>query len=155
LPGSTGTAAAVAARAFVCFMKIIQKQLYFYWLPVMMLCVLIFVLSCFPSPDVGPSFPLKDKVLHMTAYGVLAALFFRACRATWPGQRSSAQLLAISVCFATLYGLSDEFHQAFVAARQADGYDLLADFMGSIIGATGYLAATHKNGLCRFSEKGR
>ena len=61
----------------------------------------------------------------------------------------------IWVAVATLYGLSDEFHQAFVAARQADGYDLLADFMGSIIGATGYLAATHKNGPCRFSKKGR
>lgn len=119
-------------------MKITQKQFFSYWLPVTAFCVVIFVLSCFPSPDVGPPFLFKDKVLHMTAYGVLAALFYRACRATWPGRLSPVQLLAISVCFATLYGLSDEIHQAFVATRQADGYDLLADFMGSVLGAVGF-----------------
>ena len=123
-------------------MKITKKQLFFYWLPVTVFCVILFIQSCFPSPDVGPLFPHKDKVLHMTAYGVLAALFYRACRVTWPGHLTPVQLLAVSVCFATLYGVSDEVHQAFVAVRQADGYDLLADFSGSILGALGYMAMT-------------
>jgi VanZ family protein len=135
-------------------MKIMHKLLFFYWLPVTALCVVIFVMSCFPSPDVGPSFPLKDKVLHLIAYGVLSALFYRACRATWPGRLSPVQVLAISVCFATLYGVSDEFHQAFVAARQADGYDVLADFVGSILGAVGYMAVTFRNGSTLFSKTG-
>jgi VanZ family protein len=65
------------------------------------------------------------------------------------------QVLAISVCFATLYGVSDEFHQAFVAARQADGYDVLADFVGSILGAVGYMAVTFRNGSTLFSKTGR
>jgi VanZ family protein len=136
-------------------MKTMQKQIFFYWLPVTAFCVFIFVMSWFPSPDVGPSFPLKDKVLHMAAYGVLAALYYRACRATWPGRRSLVQVLAISVSFATLYGVSDEFHQAFVAARQADVYDVLADFLGSILGAVGYMAVTFRNGSSHFSRTGR
>ena len=77
--------------------------------------------------------------MHMVAYGLLAVLFFRACRVTWSGKLSPAQLLVISVLFASLYGVSDEFHQSFVAARQADGYDVLADFLGSLLGAVGYL----------------
>ena len=59
------------------------------------------------------------------------------------------------MCLATLYGLGDEFHQAFVAARQADGLDVLADLMGSILGAAGYLAATRNTGLNRFLKADR
>ncbi|BBO71254.1 hypothetical protein DSCA_51840 [Desulfosarcina alkanivorans] len=132
-----------------------RKQFLFYWLPVAGFCVVIFFLSSFPSPDVGPSFALKDKVLHMTAYGMLAALFSRACRAAWPGRLSMLQLLAASVCFATLYGMSDEFHQSFVAARQADGGDVLADFLGGILGAAGYMTVTFRRSLNPFWKTGR
>jgi VanZ family protein len=75
----------------------------------------------------------------MAAYGVLAALFYRACRLTWPGLHSPLLWLSLSIIFATLYGLSDEFHQSFVNARHADPGDLVADFLGSILGAAGYL----------------
>ena len=123
-------------------MKTAQRKFFIYWLPVMVLCVAIFVQACFPSPDLGPSFPLKDKVLHMAAYGILAALFYRACRVTWPGRLSPVQLLAISACFATLYGVSDEIHQSFVATRQADMMDGVADLVGSILGALAYMGLT-------------
>lgn len=114
------------------------------WVPVAALCAAIFTQSCFPSPHLGPSFPLKDKVLHVLAYGLLAALCFRACRLTWPDWRPLRQVLFVSVLFASLYGAGDEFHQAFVAARQADGVDLLADVVGSLLGGTLWLLATRK-----------
>ena len=148
-------AAAVASCPFDSFMKTMQKQFLYYWLPVLVFCAAIFVQSSFPSPDLGPSFPMKDKVLHMTAYGLLAALVCRACRATWPGRQSTFQLLAVSACLATLYGLGDEFHQAFVVARQADGFDVLADLVGSILGAAGYVAATRNTGPNRFLKADR
>jgi hypothetical protein len=76
LAGKYGNGGSGGGTSFCLPMKIIQSNSVFYWLPVLMLCVLIFVQSSFPSPDFGPSaFPLKDKVLHMAAYGVLAALF--------------------------------------------------------------------------------
>ena len=106
-----------------------------YWLPVIFLCLVIFLQSCFPSPDMGPSFPLKDKVLHLVAYGLLAALFVRGCRRTWPGRLSGVQLLLLGIGFATLYGVSDELHQSLVAGRQAELMDVAADFAGSILGA--------------------
>lgn len=109
------------------------------WLPVILLCLAIFLQSCFSSPDMGLSFPMKDKALHLAAYGLLAALFVRACRWTWPGRLSGVQLMLLGIGFATLYGLSDEFHQSLVAARQAELMDVAADFAGSILGAAVYL----------------
>jgi VanZ family protein len=112
---------------------------WFHWLPVIALCMAIFLQSCFPSPDTGPRFPLKDKVLHMAAYGLLAALFARACRRTWPQRHTQLQLIFISVVFSSLYGLSDELHQSLVTARQAEFMDGVADFAGSLLGAVIYL----------------
>jgi len=110
-----------------------------HWLPVIALCLAIFLQSSFPSPELGPSFPLKDKLLHMAAYGLLAIFFAHACQKTWPGRLSLKQLLLVSAGFATLYGISDELHQSLVAARQAEGLDVVADFWGGIMGAVLYL----------------
>ncbi len=109
------------------------------WMPVVLLCAAIFIQSCFSVPDIGPPFPFQDKMMHMAAYGVLAVLFCRACGLTWPMRFSRPALFAISIVFATLYGVSDELHQSFVATRQADTMDLLADFVGSVSGVSGYL----------------
>ena len=125
-----------------------------YWLPVVVLCLAIFILSSFPSPDTGPEFPLKDKIQHVAAYGLLAAFFARACRMTWPDWMSPIRLLLISVCFTTLYGLSDEFHQSFVAERHADAMDAVADFVGSILGATLYLLVISRWGRHRLTKTG-
>ena len=40
--------------------------------------------------------------------------------------------------FALVFGLSDEWHQSFVPGRMADGWDLLADAAGALLGAAGY-----------------
>lgn len=121
----------------------VRNNKWYSWLLVVGLCLAIFVQSCFATPDLGATFPFKDKLLHLAAYGVLAALFYRACRLSWPGRFAPVLLMTISIIFATLYGVSDEFHQSFVNARQADGADVLADFVGSIFGAVGYLIVHH------------
>lgn len=135
-------------------MKPAVEKFLFYWLPVVALCLAIFIQSAFPSPDLGLSFPLKDKVLHMIVYGVLAALVYRASRKTWSGRLSPLQLLLASVCLSTLYGVSDEYHQFFVAARQADVADGVADFMGSILGAVAYMKVAYRRKLFGFMING-
>jgi VanZ family protein len=97
--------------------------------------LLIFVLSSIP----GRSFPqyqilTYDKVLHALVYSVLGALCFLAIRRTWPIKTS--RLIGLSVLLATAYGLSDEFHQLFVAGRSADLHDALADAIGALVGAS-------------------
>ena len=104
-----------------------------YWFPILLYCLLIFIQSSRPTPDITPHWPYVDKVLHFTAYALLGALFLRAFKTT----RIKHQLkliLALSVLFSSLYGISDEIHQSFVPYRTADAIDALADIIGSIIG---------------------
>ncbi|MGA6926677.1 MAG: VanZ family protein [Desulfosarcina sp.] len=139
--------AAAVGRGAIVSMKPARKQIVVSWLPVVGLCLAIFVQSCFASPEFGPHFLLKDKVLHMAAYGLMAVLFLKACRRSWPERLSSAGWVVVSILFATLYGAGDELHQSFVSARQADGYDLLADFLGSILGSLAYMKITYRRGV--------
>jgi VanZ family protein len=111
------------------------KRFLIYWLPVVALCAFIFVQSAFPSPDVLPSWPFSDKFAHAGVYGLLAFLLGRALSTVDRVQRNPVWLWAFAVVLSTLYGLSDEWHQSFVAARTADPADLLADAVGAAAGA--------------------
>ncbi len=116
------------------------------WFAVMALCAAIYVQSCYPPLELGPRFQFRDKILHVLVYGLLAALFSRACRASWPDRMAAVPLLVISVVFATLYGVSDEIHQSFVASRQLDLADGVANFVGSLLGAAVAMRAAARRG---------
>jgi VanZ family protein len=93
---------------------------------------LIFVLSS------GPSIPLpsatSDKVVHASVYAILSVLFVRAFAGGLPARvHLETALLAVGASIA--YGVSDEWHQLFVAGRFADRADVLADAVGAAIGA--------------------
>jgi VanZ family protein len=116
-----------------------MKSFLGYWLPVIALCAVIFWQSSFVTPDVLPGWPFQDKLLHGGVYGLLAALWVRAFN-TLRGFHGRRRLLLLAgIALATLYGLSDEWHQSFVPARTADPADLLADFIGSIVGSWLYI----------------
>ncbi len=71
-----------------------------------------------------------DKMVHVIAYAILGFLMGTSLRKS--GIRSYALLgmmLALSI------GLADEIHQAFVLVRNASVTDLLADGLGSFVGA--------------------
>lgn len=72
---------------------------------------------------------LGDKLVHACAYAVLGAAL------AW-GRRSSATTLAHGwlLALGALYGLSDEWHQAFVPGRSPDPADLAADVAGLVVG---------------------
>lgn len=110
---------------------------FFYWLPLLIYLVLIFAQSAFPAPSTGLKIPHLDKGVHAAMYGLLGILFFRAYARTW-NRMSAGRLMLFSVASATLFGLSDEFHQAFVAHRSADPMDFLADLIGSAVGVWMY-----------------
>ena len=100
---------------------------------------LIFAASSIPNLRNLPG-GISDKSGHSIGYAMLAGVFLRALAGgrlrgvTW-----KRGLLAIVL--ATLYGVSDEFHQLFVPGRSADPYDVLADCVGATIGmAIGWLA---------------
>ena len=112
-------------------------ELVWYWSPVALYAGLIFYLSSLSHPEQYiPSLlflKLGDKALHAVEYALLGFLCYRAFRhaaGTW-GEHY-AVLLAVAA--ATIYGATDEWHQAFVPFRESDRWDLATDLLGACLG---------------------
>ena len=116
-------------------------QVFWYWVPVALYAGAIFFLSAQSHPeDQLPSFLLKDvsdKVLHAVEYGILALLCYRAFR--WAaGPAVAQQAVVLAIVTASVFGVTDEMHQAFVPLRDASWQDWLADTIGAVIGAVSW-----------------
>jgi len=57
--------------------KIQLKKFLFYWFPILIYCLLIFIQSSHPSIEHISDWPNIDKVLHFAAYALLGAFFLR------------------------------------------------------------------------------
>jgi len=74
---------------------------------------------------------LMRKGGHLTAYGILGALAFRALRGE---KRSWNPRWAIgAIVFATFIASIDEFHQSFVPSRTGTLHDVVLDAAGATI----------------------
>jgi VanZ family protein len=94
---------------------------------------LIFWLSSLSRPvPVEVTIPHADKLAHLGAFGVLAALTVRALLALGQGGRRA---LLVGIAAASLYGALDEWHQSFVPGRDPDPWDWAADTAGAVLGA--------------------
>ena len=71
------------------------------------------------------------KLGHVTAYGILSILVYRAVRAERPGWNLRWAVAAI--LFAALVGSIDEFHQSFVPGRTATPWDTVIDTLGAAL----------------------
>lgn len=89
----------------------------------------IFWLSSQPGSALPGRFP--PEVGHFGAYFILAALLYGALHAD--GRHGRAIVIAIAV--ASVYGVSDEFHQSFVPMRTPDVADWVMDTFGAGCGA--------------------
>ena len=78
-------------------------------------------------------FPLKDKGLHFVEYSLMGWLCVRATAATWPGAKRW-RIALFAIFMASIWGLSDELHQALVPGRSAEVADFAADVLGAIAG---------------------
>ena len=109
-----------------------------FWLPVLIYLVLIFALSSLPKQVFAETeVPFFDKFLHTIEYAVLGFLLIRALKNSrlW---LSDGGFILLAVVLATLYGISDEFHQHFVPNRIASLGDVFFDYIGSVIGSIVY-----------------
>ncbi len=98
------------------------------WAPVAGYMAVIFALSGMASPPTPAR--TSDKTLHVVGYGGLGLV---ALRATAGGALSGVTGGAATAAWAiaSLYGLTDEYHQSFVPERTADPADALADAVGA------------------------
>lgn len=75
------------------------------------------------------------KTAHMTEYGVLALLYWRALyRPGVEGKRVWSRRAAVTAfVLAVAYAASDEFHQSFVASREGSVRDVGFDSAGALV----------------------
>jgi VanZ family protein len=111
-------------------------------------CGLIFILSHLAASDLPTQFALTsqnsqgtspgslvtflnwDKLHHAGAYAVMALLAWRTFN---DYDYRPLQIIIISFVFCSLYGVSDEWHQSFIAGRESDLLDWFADTVGASI----------------------
>jgi len=99
------------------------------WGPAAAWAGLLFLLSSLPDVPGPGGIPFGDKLGHFLLYAVLGALLASG-RSRSGGAASHVLLLAIGA----LYGLGDEWHQAFVPGRTPDLADWFADLAGLMAG---------------------
>ena len=109
------------------------------WGPVCAYAALIFYVSSQSHPEEQVPFVtfFSDKVVHAVEYALLGAL---CCRAFQANQREAwrRQAILLAIVLTSLYGISDEIHQAFVPFRESSVFDWIADTVGAAVGAAGF-----------------
>jgi VanZ family protein len=96
---------------------------------------LIFYVSSQSDPMPAVTSRVWDKWIHLVEYGCLAVLFAWA----FSGEGLTAGRAALLTIVATsIYGLTDEWHQAYVPSRSADIGDWVADSIGAAISGGAY-----------------
>jgi VanZ family protein len=103
------------------------------WLPPFAWMAAIFAVSNTPGdliPSAGPWDLLLKKGGHLASYAVLAWLWLQALRPVVVSLRVLLTVFAI----VTLYAVTDEIHQTFVAGRSGTPVDVLIDAAGALLG---------------------
>jgi VanZ family protein len=97
----------------------------------------LFVLSSIrETPQVSGGL---DKDVHGLLYAVLAVLTMRALAGGWRAPMTIAHA-CLAIVIATVYGISDEWHQSFVPPRESDWLDVAADAVGASLAASACVA---------------
>ena len=105
----------------------------FHWLPVIVWAAVIFRISSGKVPLAShvywQDFAVK-KFAHVTFFGFLAALIYRALRGSGIERKKAAIWAIIATAF---YGATDELHQFFTQGREARVRDIGFDTIGAVL----------------------
>ena len=72
------------------------------------------------------------KCAHVTEYGILSALCFRALRGPFRGMWEARWMLA-AIAVPLLVAIVDEVHQSFVPSRRSSAWDVMIDLGGACL----------------------
>lgn len=103
------------------------------WLWPLLLIALIFTASG-RSEVAAPDVPRIDKVAHFFVYGLLSTLIARVPQIV----RLRPLGIYSAVVLASLYGISDEWHQSFTPGRSVELFDWFMDTAGAVVAVTVY-----------------
>ena len=99
------------------------------WTAAVAWMVVIFGLSSLPASHVPST---GGTYAHFGVYAVLGFILFHAFSYETPARDRA---FALAVIVASIYGVTDELHQAFVPGRVPDVIDWAVDTLGALIGA--------------------
>ena len=103
------------------------------YLPAIVWAVLILAVSSIPGLSTpGLGFSMADKIVHFAEYFILGYLTARAISAF---NKEPLKIFWMSSAITSGYGILDEFHQLLIPGRTAEGLDMIADILGSILAA--------------------
>ena len=105
------------------------------WLPAIMWAGVIFYGSSRPGSTLPGGYSIEG---HLGEYFVFGALLVSALSPP----RATGRAVAIAVIIASLYGMTDEFHQHFVVQRTPDVVDWGFDTIGALGGTLSARAAS-------------
>jgi VanZ family protein len=105
------------------------------WGPTVTMMTLIFIASATPGDEL-PTFGWFDYFVkkggHMTGYALLAASLLYAISNS---NRITRRFVVSAIFLASLYAMTDEFHQIFTPSRTPSLHDVGIDTVGAAIGA--------------------
>ncbi len=105
-----------------------------YWLPAIATASLIAWLSHQSSlPDLPGPFEIPDWVAHILEYGFFELTLVFAITRGFEASTRTMVRVAASVTIASLYGITDEWHQSFTFGRDASVWDWTADTVGAVL----------------------
>ena len=95
----------------------------------------IFYLSSITGDQLGPDtlvINLVKKSGHTVIFGILAVLYLYALKGRQSLREAGAGIFLMSLLFALLYAVSDEYHQSFIPGRHSSGTDIFIDICGAL-----------------------
>jgi len=104
-----------------------------YWFFTVGYMGIIFYFSSLEKIDMIDLPQNSDKFIHLCAYLLLA--FLANLSLYKSGVKIKKYVFMFAFLIATLYGITDEFHQAFVPGRDASIGDVIADSIGAFLGS--------------------
>lgn len=134
------------------------RSLIRFWLPVLVWMAVIFVGSTdllstqrtsrfigpllrWFKPDISNEMIKRVQTIvrkggHVAEYAVLAVLCWRAIGACSGAKQTdwSTRRAVLAVCSASIYAVTDEWHQSLVSTRLGSGWDVLIDTAGAAAG---------------------
>jgi VanZ family protein len=117
-----------------------------YFIPAITWAILIWSLSTTSNLQHIPwSFLSPDKIGHLVFYAILTLLLIVGFvhSLSWK-QKGAISWILFCMIIAGLYGVSLEFVQATIPGRSFDYADMLANFIGTFLGAFVYYKSTFR-----------
>jgi len=115
-----------------------------YFIPAIFWAILIWSLSTTSNlPHIPWNFLSPDKIGHLVFYAILTLLLIGGFvhSLSWK-QKGTKLWILFCMILAGTYGISLEFVQATIPGRSFDYADMLANFIGTLLGAFIYYKST-------------